>query len=267
MIYFLIQSIASILLLFSFIIILHYKSINIILFISIIIKIGRAPFHYWIPIIIEGINWLKIFILLTWQKINPLIILYFNNYFNLINIFILLSLIIGSISGLNYSSIKKIISFSSINQLRWIIIRLINNKLLKLYLIFYFFTIWIIIKSIILFNIKYLNEIYNLNIKNKFIKLFIFINFLSLGGLPPFLGFFPKLIIIIKINNLFILFFIIVITLITLFIYLRIILSIIILNSLKTNKIKKIINNNNFINITLFILFINLSLILILFLN
>lgn len=190
----------------------------------------------------------KNFFLLTWQKINPLIILILllKNYIINLNLFILSSLIIGSISGLNYSSFKKIISFSSINQLRWIIIRLINNKLIKLFIIFYLLLIWIIIKSIKLFKLKFLNQLFNLKPKIKFIKLFIFINFLSLGGLPPFLGFFPKIFIILKINNNFIIFFIVSFTLISLFIYIRIIYSILIINSIKINKIIKNNNNNKF---------------------
>lgn len=234
---------------------------------AIIIKIGRAPVHFWLPLIIEGLNWIKIFLLLTWQKINPLIILTFNNYNFILNLFIIFSLIIGSISGLNYSSIKKIITFSSINQLRWIILRIINNKLIKIYLLFYFFIIWIIIKSIMLFNITFINQIFNLNNKNKFIKSFIFINFLSLGGLPPFLGFYPKLIIILKLNNLLILFLIVIFTLITLFIYIRIIISILILNSIKLNKIINNYNIKKFYNLIKFTNLNNLILIILIFIN
>lgn len=218
------------------------------------------------PLIIEGLDWLKIFLLLTWQKINPLIILYYNYLFNFLILFIIISLILGSITGLNFSSLKKIISFSSINQISWIILRLINNKLLKIYLIFYFFLIWIIVKSIIIFNLKYLNQIYNLNIKNKFIKLFIFINFLSLGGLPPFLGFYPKLLIIIKTNNFLIIFLIIIFTIISLFIYLRIIFSLLILNSIKINKINIKINFKKKLNLIKIIIFNNFFLLTLLFL-
>lgn len=218
------------------------------------------------PLIIEGLRWIKIFFLLTWQKINPLIILYYNNLFNFLFIFILISLIIGSITGLNFSSLKKIITFSSINQISWILIRLMNNKIIKIYLLFYFILIWIIIKSINFFNLKYLNQFYNLNLKNKFIKLFIFINFLSLGGLPPFLGFYPKLIIIIKINNLIIILFLVLLTIISLFIYLRIIFSILILNSIKINIIKIKINNKKYLNLIKIIIFNNFLLIILLFL-
>lgn len=238
-----------------------------LIIISILLKLGRAPFHYWIPLIIEGLNWIRIFLLLTWQKINPLIILYYNYFFNFLILFIIISLILGSISGLNFSSLKKIISFSSINQISWIILRLINNKIFKIYLIFYFLLIWIIIKSIIFFNLKYLNQIYNLNLKNKFIKLFIFINFLSLGGLPPFLGFYPKILVILKTNNLIITLIIVIFTIISLFIYLRIIFSFLILNSIKINIINIKLNLKKTTNLIKLIILNNFLLIILLFLN
>lgn len=236
----------------------------ILFILSILLKIGRAPFHYWLPLIIEGLEWINILILLTWQKINPIIILFYNNKINFLYIFIFLSLIIGAIKRFNNSSLKKIISYSSINQLRWIIISLNNNYLIKLYLLIYFYLIILIIRIIKLINLKYLSEIYNLKINNIFIKLFFFSNFLSLGGLPPFLGFFPKILIIIKINNSLIIFLLVTFTLLLLFIYFRIILVIFLLNSIKINnlidnfkkkKINKLIKFSLLNNLILLIIF------------
>lgn len=245
LIYFLIQTIASILLIFSIIIIQFINNFILIITIAIIIKIGRAPVHYWLPIIIENLNWIKIFLLLTWQKINPLIILFYIFNIKIFNIFIFFSIIIRTISRLNYYSLKKIISFSSINQLRWIILSINFSKLINLYLIFYFYLIWIILKLFKYFNLIYLNQIYNLNLKNKFLKIFLFFRIISLAGLPPFLGFFPKIIIIFKINRYFIIFIILIFSIIILFLYLRIIISIILINSIKINFIFKKYNMNN----------------------
>lgn len=73
---------------------------------------------------------------------------------------------------------------------------------------------------------------------NKFINISIFVLLLSLGGLPPFLGFIPKWIIIellIKRNNFVILVFILFITLITLYFYLRLTYSALLLNHVHIN--------------------------------
>ena len=183
----------------------------------------------------------KNFFLLTLQKINPLILLFYNNFINFLIFFIILSIILRSISRLNYSSLKKIITYSSINQLRWLINSIFFLKFLKIYFLFYFFIIWSILKTFKLKKLFFLNQILKLNFNKNFFKIFIIINILSLGGLPPFLGFYPKLILIIKINNLLIL-FIILFSLLILFIYIRLIITIIILNSIKLNKFY--FNNN-----------------------
>lgn len=203
---------------------------NLLLLISIILKLGAAPFQAWFILVIQGIDWFKSFILLTWQKLAPLFIInyiYFNS--NYIIIAAAISSIVGAIGGLNQTSLKKILAFSSVNHLGWIFIILhLNNNILKYYFIIYIF---IISFCIIFLN---LNSLFNLNQNFSNLQIIIFvIRFLSLGGLPPFLGFFPKWIIIQQLiqNNFYLITFILIITaLITLFYYLQITLNIITFN-------------------------------------
>lgn len=107
-------------------------------------------------------------------------------------------------------------------------------------------------------NIYFLNQLFNSLNSSKPIKLIFIFNFFSLGGLPPFLGFFPKWLVINNLiqNNFFILrLFLIIFTLITLFFYLRITFT-----SLVINRNEIIIytpKNLNFI--TLLFNFISLS--------
>lgn len=134
-----------------------------LIIISLLIKIGRAPIHFWLPLVIEGLNWINNYLLITWQKLAPIFILsYFTNY-NFFIWFILLSAIVGSIRGLNQTSVKKIIGFSSINQIRWILISLRLNFLIwKIYILFYFF---LTLNVIIIFhkiNLLFINQIFNI---------------------------------------------------------------------------------------------------------
>lgn len=145
----------------------------------------------------------------------------------------------GSLGGLNQSSIRKLIAYSSINHLAWILAAIQNNEFIW---IIYFFFYSFISLSLIIFFLKYsifwINQIFTqLNLK-KINKLIIFLPLLSLGGLPPFLGFFPKWLVIenLLINNFFlILFFLIFFSLITLFYYIRISFSIFLINHNKIN--------------------------------
>lgn len=265
--YFIIQSIASINFLFIILIkIIYFKNFEINNFFSIIInsplliKIGSTPFHWWFPNIIEGLNWINCFILITWQKISPIILLsyYINNYF--IIIIIIFNTLIGAIRGFNQTSIRKLISFSSINNLGWILAALIiRENLWIIYFLFYSFLSFFICYIFFYINIFYLNQIINLNF-NFIVKISLFINFFSLRGLPPFLGFFPKWIIInyIIINKIFFINFIFLISsLIILFFYIRIIYLSLLLNFFKL-KWFKIIIKNNFLKIINFFSFISL---------
>lgn len=249
--YFLIQAIASRILIFSIILFttLSSKFLNLDLLIlvlissSLLLKVGAAPFHFWLPNVIEGLPWGTNFIILTWQKIAPILILSYCLNSLLLTFSILASVIFGSIGGLNQTSLRKIIAFSSINHLGWIITRMLYNEIL--WEIYFYFYLFLNLSIILIF---YKKNIFNINqtfrLSSNFLKICMFLNLLSIGGLPPFLGFFPKWIIIERIVNVkrfltlnIILFF----TLIALYFYLRIAYSSLLFSNFNTNWSFKII--------------------------
>lgn len=270
--YFLIQAIASSVLLFAIILIIIknnfvsqiYVNFNYLFYIvlsSLSLKSGIAPFHFWFPGVIEGLSWINNLLLITWQKIAPLLLISYLIINNVI-ILVILSILIGSLGGLNQTSIRKIIAFSSINHLGWILSSIIiNENLWILYFILYSYLSLTLIYFFNLFKIFHINQIFNLFFNFKIIKFSLIINFLSLGGLPPFLGFFPKWLIIqylIINNHLFMLIIMVLITLITLYFYIRIRYSAFIINYYENNWIINNLFNNFNINIYLFISFISL---------
>jgi NADH-ubiquinone oxidoreductase chain 2 len=262
LIYFIVQAIASSILLYAilififnnyFIFFLNIKFTNLILF-SLLIKVGAAPIHFWLPIIIEGLNWINNYLTITWQKLAPIILLFYcsNNF--LLFFFIITSAIIGTLKGFNQTSLKKLIAYSSINYTSWLLITLILNIILwKIYFLFYFYLSLCLILLFNIYNIFSINQLYFSNYKNYKVNYIFLLNILSIGGLPPFLGFFPKLITIlflIKFNNFFLLLILIIFNLIILYYYLRIRYSTFLLNFIKNksnynfyiNKNKKNIN-------------------------
>nr|AJR29333.1 NADH dehydrogenase subunit 2 [Luehdorfia chinensis] len=258
--YFLTQSIASINFLFSILlkmILLKnfeiHNLISILINSSMLMKMGSVPFHFWFPNIIEGLSWFNCFILMTWQKISPMILLSYYMNINFILIILIFNVIIGAIGGINQTSLRKLMSFSSMNNLGWMLSALmISENLWLFYLIFYSFLISIMCFLFNYLNIYFINQLFIMNM-NFSIKISFLINFFSLGGLPPFLGFFPKWIIInflMKYNFYIITFIFIMMSLIMLFYYMRIIYSSIMFNYLKMKWFKIYIKNN-------FILFIN----------
>nr|YP_009674542.1 NADH dehydrogenase subunit 2 [Glenea cantor]QDC34919.1 NADH dehydrogenase subunit 2 [Glenea cantor] len=233
--YFITQALASNILLFSILlslnlsemIIFSHNFLTLILNSALLTKMGSAPFHSWFPEVMEGLNWTNGLILLTWQKIAPMILLFYNCHVSMFFLTIILfSTIMSGILGLNQISLRKIMAYSSINHISWMLASMLNSQMIW----FVYFLVYSIISiNIVWFfnklNIYTLNQLYFTLNSSKMIKLFFLINFLSLGGLPPFLGFFPKWLVINNLleNNFYLLgTLLIIFTLITLFFYLRI---------------------------------------------
>nr|YP_009741988.1 NADH dehydrogenase subunit 2 [Opisina arenosella]QID76967.1 NADH dehydrogenase subunit 2 [Opisina arenosella] len=260
--YFLTQSIASINFLFSILLkLILMKNFEMNNFLSIMInssllmKMGSVPFHFWFPNVMEGLSWFNCFILMTWQKITPMILLsyYFNK--NFLIIMMTFNTIIGAIGGLNQTSLRKLMAFSSINNLGWMLTSImISENLWMFYMISYSFLISIMCYFFQMLNMFFINQLF-INNMNSLIKFFFLINFLSLGGLPPFIGFFPKWIVInflIMNNFIFIMFIFVMTSLIMLFFYIRIIYSAFLFNYLKLKWFKILIKNKIILMINFF---------------
>uniref|UniRef100_UPI001FA7E0A7 NADH dehydrogenase subunit 2 n=1 Tax=Liorhyssus hyalinus TaxID=883173 RepID=UPI001FA7E0A7 len=234
MIYFLTQSIGSILLLFSiilsnmmFISPMMIKEISIMLVLtSMLIKLGSAPFHFWLPEMMSNMNWMECSLLLTWQKIAPLSIinnLMFNNW--LVYLCAVLSAFMGAVGGLNQTSLRKIMAYSSINHLGWMLMFMSMNSSWYKYLLIYSIMVILACKFFSLKNIFFINQMSFSS--NSLLEKYIFVILLmSLGGLPPFLGFLPKWMVIqsmINSNLNIIIILMMLFSLITLFYYLRLV--------------------------------------------
>nr|YP_009353145.1 NADH dehydrogenase subunit 2 [Pachliopta aristolochiae]AOW31933.1 NADH dehydrogenase subunit 2 [Pachliopta aristolochiae] len=260
--YFLVQSIASINFLFTIILkmmLMKNFEMNLIFSIlinsSLLMKMGSTPFHFWFPNIIEGLSWFNCFILMSWQKISPMILLSYyinNNFILLISIF---NTIIGTLGSLNQTSLRKILTFSSINNLGWMLMSLmISDNLWLFYFLFYSFFISIVCFMFNMFNMYIINQLFIINM-NYSMKFSLFLIFFSLSGLPPFLGFFPKWIIInflINNNLMLICFIFILMSLMMMFIYIRIMYSSIMFNYFKMKWFNFFLKNNQLLMINIF---------------
>nr|YP_009537805.1 NADH dehydrogenase subunit 2 [Athyma lysanias]AYN60522.1 NADH dehydrogenase subunit 2 [Athyma lysanias] len=260
--YFLTQSIASINFLFSILLSLFLMKnfffnnfFSIIINSSLLMKMGSIPFHFWFPNIMEGLSWFNCFILMTWQKISPMILLSYYFNLNFLYFIMIFNVMIGAIGSFNQTSLRKLMAFSSINNLGWMISSMIiSENLWLIYFIFYSIFTFIMCFLFYIINIFFISQLFFFNM-NFLIKISIMINFLSLGGLPPFLGFFPKWLVINYLlnNNFFIISFVFVMSsLIMLFVYIRIIYSSLLFFSFKLKWFKIFIKNNSLIFIYFF---------------
>jgi len=139
----------------------------------------------------------------------------------------------GRLGGLNQTSVKTILTYSSIIHSAWIL-TICSNSLHSWWVYFFIYTFISISLIFILYKSK-INFIYEINFSkwDKTLKVIFFISIISLGGLPPFLGFISKLVaiqLIVKRVRIILVASLIVGSLISLYFYTRVIYFLILIN-------------------------------------
>nr|QXG19399.1 NADH dehydrogenase subunit 2 [Drosophila nasuta] len=269
--YFLTQALASTILLFAVILLMLNNNlsseitnsfISMIILSTLLMKSGAAPFHFWFPNLMDGLNWLNALLLMTWQKIAPLMLISYLDVKNLLIISIIFSVAVGALGGLNQTSLRKLMAFSSINHLGWMFSAImVNETSWLIYFLFYSFLSVTLSFMFHIFNLFHLNQLFSWFFNSKILKFTLFMNFLSLGGLPPFIGFLPKWIVIQQLtfsNQYFLLVILMMSTLITLFFYLRICYSAFMLNYYEINWMTNFQYNKLNMNLYLVLSFISI---------
>nr|YP_010849267.1 NADH dehydrogenase subunit 2 [Krisna expansiva]WGG89407.1 NADH dehydrogenase subunit 2 [Krisna expansiva] len=247
--YFIIQSVSSMIIMLSLMMMMmkmHY--FDSMLTCSLMMKMGVAPFHNWIVSTIDGLLYESIFLLLTIMKLSPLLMISYMNI-NLI-LFITLSLLTGSINGINQSSVKKLLTFSSIYNMGLILYSLTMNNIWIQMMLMYSFMLISILMIMMKFKINFLNQIM-LTENNNFKKLLLFFCLMSLGGMPPFLGFQMKMMIfeLMMLNmNIMLILIMILTSMVTLYYYMNLTITFLMFNStmMKINLMMKMKINSYF---------------------
>jgi len=205
----------------------------IFIFAGFLLKVAAAPFHNWAPDVYDDSPTIVTIWLTIMPKISILIIILeiftqitsvspilesldtigFNPISSLLLICSLFSLIIGTVVGITQIKIKRLLAYSTISHIGFILLALAINSKQSIdsfifYIIQYTLTnlntflillaIGYIIHSKILINkgsekdIKYISELKGLFFSNPILSISLTICLLSMAGTPPLLGFFSK---------------------------------------------------------------------------
>nr|YP_009466940.1 NADH dehydrogenase subunit 2 [Noctilio leporinus]AAS91442.1 NADH dehydrogenase subunit 2 [Noctilio leporinus]AOS49734.1 NADH dehydrogenase subunit 2 [Noctilio leporinus] len=261
--YFLTQATASMLLMLAIIINLidsgQWTITNMIsplasttMTLALAMKLGLPPFHFWVPEVTQGITLSSGLILLTWQKLAPLSVLYMispNINLDLLLMISLLAVFIGGWGGLNQTQLRKIMAYSSIAHMGWMTsIILFNPTMTILNLIIYIMltstTFMIFINNTTTTTLS-LSHMWN---KTPLMTIMMLTIMLSLGGLPPLTGFMPKWMIIqelTKNNNILVPTLMAMASLLSLFFYVRLsyTTALTLFPTVNNNKVKWLFNN------------------------
>nr|QOV08552.1 NADH dehydrogenase subunit 2 [Lygodactylus capensis] len=163
------------------------------------LKLGIAPMHFWYPDVLQGSTLLTALIISTWQKIAPLTILYTISQTSSTAMLTmgLASALIGGWVGLNQTQMRKLLAFSSIAHMGWLLTALtLNPQLATMALIIYILTttaVFLILSPTTMTTTLDLNSTHS---SHPTLTMALMILVLSLGGLPPLAGFMPKWLIL-----------------------------------------------------------------------
>nr|ASD39564.1 NADH-plastoquinone oxidoreductase subunit 2 [Agropyron cristatum] len=176
-------------------------------------KLSPAPFHQWTPDVYEGSPTPVVAFLSVTSKVAASasatrildIPFYFssNEWHLLLEILAILSMILGNLLAITQTSMKRMLAYSSIGQIGYVIIGIIvgdsNDGYASMitYMLFYISMNLGTFACIVLFGLRTgtdnIRDYAGLYTKDPFLALSLALCLLSLGGLPPLAGFFGKL--------------------------------------------------------------------------
>nr|YP_009445928.1 NADH dehydrogenase subunit 2 [Manis crassicaudata]ATX69014.1 NADH dehydrogenase subunit 2 [Manis crassicaudata]ATX69027.1 NADH dehydrogenase subunit 2 [Manis crassicaudata]WPW47513.1 NADH dehydrogenase subunit 2 [Manis crassicaudata]WPW47539.1 NADH dehydrogenase subunit 2 [Manis crassicaudata]WPW49457.1 NADH dehydrogenase subunit 2 [Manis crassicaudata] len=209
--YFLVQATASMLLMLAVTLDLmtsgqwtitkmHNTMPSAIITMAMAMKLGMAPFHFWVPEVTQGSPLSSGMLLLTWQKIAPMSILYqimptINT--NMLATMAALSILVGGWGGLNQTQLRKIMAYSSIAHMGWMAMIMTYNPDIAILNLLIYIMMTLSMFTILLYNSSTTTlSLSHLSNKTPLITVLALLILLSLGGLPPLTGFMPKWMII-----------------------------------------------------------------------
>nr|QFV18608.1 NADH dehydrogenase subunit 2 [Delphinium anthriscifolium]QFV18622.1 NADH dehydrogenase subunit 2 [Delphinium anthriscifolium] len=176
-------------------------------------KLSLAPSHQWTPDVYEGSPTPVVAFLSVTSKVAASALatrifdipFYFssNEWHLLLEILAILSMILGNLIAITQTSMKRMLAYSSIGQIGYVIIGIIvgdsNDGYASMitYMLFYIYMNLGTFACIVSFGLRTgtdnIRDYAGLYTKDPFLALSLALCLLSLGGLPPLAGFFGKL--------------------------------------------------------------------------
>jgi len=194
----------------------------ILIIIGLLFKIAAAPLHNWSPDVYDGVptivtTWIavlpKIALIIFINQLNGFsLLINWSSWTTILLISSLLSLIVGTIGGLSQYRLKRLLAFSAISHVGFILLAIAINdeqglESLYFYIIQYSLSSLAIFYIIIAFGslvsiptryspVQFINQLKGQLFYNPLLSISLALSLFSIAGIPPLIGFFGKQIIL-----------------------------------------------------------------------
>ena len=252
---------------------------------GLLFKLSAAPFHFWTPDVYEGSPTIITSFFATVPKIAGVVILYrilhqpfiscASTWSQVILLAACLSMIVGAVGGINQKNIKRLLAYSSINHIGFILVAVGIDSSQSLFTVILYLVIYLIMNfgifAVVLSMKKSKEEALEISSLSGIAKkrpafaAVIAVLMFSMAGIPPLFGFFAKFYILkLAIDNSYfaVAMIAIISSVIAAFYYLRIVkimyfdeVSNMTISNDKTNNLSFIYSLSALINISGFIFF------------
>lgn len=192
--------------------------------VGMLFKLSAAPFHLWAPDVYEGAptSVTAFFAIVPKIAILSLVVRLFSYVFyglllpwqEVLILCSIISMIIGTLGALWQTKIKRLLAYSGIGHIGYMLIGISTGSIEGIYSTFFYVIIYIIMtvatfsillsirKQANLSKIKYINDLSGLFISNPQLALSFSLIMFSMCGIPPLAGFFSKMFIFISAINM-----------------------------------------------------------------
>ena len=179
---------------------------KILITISLLFKLSAAPFHMWAPDVYEGAPTVITALLAIVPKVGIFsILVQIGPVTNIVLVCAVLSIIYGAIGGLNQTKIKRLLAYSGISHIGFILFGISIGTFEGIQASLIYIIIYVIM-SICSFSIilslkltkDLIIEVSGVSRDNSIIAFTLALTFLSIAGIPPLAGFLSKWLILLS---------------------------------------------------------------------
>nr|YP_009862159.1 NADH dehydrogenase subunit 2 [Carpoglyphus lactis]QKV10194.1 NADH dehydrogenase subunit 2 [Carpoglyphus lactis] len=188
--YFIVQAMASSVLLLTAYCKMGEQVSGMIITVMILTKMGAWPMHSWYMTMINKMTNKKyLIIMMTWQKIIPMFLMSLMSLSILVLSAVMLTLVMPAFMLSNSMSFKSIIALSSLNSNSWLIL----SVMLKWSIFVSFLTIYSVALGMAMFHMQMKQTKTTSRLEEPWETALIFMN---LGGVPPMMMFSAKILVV-----------------------------------------------------------------------